>query len=380
MTAAARITAPTVALFLPSLDGGGAERVFVDLANRFATLGLRVDMVLASAAGPYLEELAPAVRVVDLGASGVIASLPRLARYLRTENPDALLSGLDHANLVAILANRIGGSRTRCVVSVRGVPSAVLRQERTVSRWLSIQLAKILYRFAAGIIANSDSVAIDVVKSLGVGEGRVDVVHNPLDVARIDELSRATVEHPWLAPGAPPVVLGVGRLSAVKDYRTLIDAFAIVRAKRDCRLVILGDGPDRDLLEAQLTRCGLQDDCHLPGFVANPFPWMRRASVLVSSSLTEGCPNVLLQALACGTPIVSTDCPGGSAEILANGKWGRLVAVGDSRSMADAVLATLDAREHPPVQRRAEDFAIGATADRYLRILLPTHASIGVGT
>lgn len=370
---------PAVALYLPSLEGGGTERVFVELANRFAATGIRVDLVLASASGPYLAELAPGVRVVDLAASGVVASLPRLTRYLRAERPDAMLSGLDHANLVAILACRLAGGRTRCVVSVRGVPTAVYRQERTASRWISIQLARILYRFADRVIANSKTVASDVVQALRIGADRVDVVYNPLDVARIESLSRATVDHPWLAPGAQSVILGVGRLSPVKDFPTLIEAFRIVRTRLDGRLVILGEGPDRALLESLLARHGLQEHSYLPGFVSNPFPWMRQAGVLVSSSLTEGCPNVLLQGLACGAPIVSTDCPGGSAEILANGQWGRLVPVGDAQAMARAVLETLEAPVHPDVRRRADDFAIATAADEYLRILLPSKAAIGRG-
>lgn len=369
-----------IALYLPSLEGGGTERVFVELANRFVALGLRVDMVLASATGPYLAELAPEIRVVDFGASGVVASVPALMRYLRAENPDALLSGLDHANLAAILACRTSGRRTRCIVSVRGVPTAVLRQERTVSRWFSMQLARIMYRHADEIIANSKSVATDLAQSLGIGQGEINIVYNPLDVARTEMLSRAMVQHPWLASGAPPIVLGVGRLSAVKDFPTLIRAFAIVRSAQECRLIILGAGPDREPLESLLVQHGLRDDSYLPGFVANPFPWMRHAGALVSSSLTEGCPNVILQALACGTPIVSTDCPGGSAEILEDGKWGRLVPVGDHRSMARAVLATLQARRHPEVRRRAQDFAIDAVAASYVRTLLPAHASAGGGT
>ncbi len=371
--------APTIALYLPSLEGGGTERVFVELANQFVSTGLRVDFVLASASGPYLQELSPEVRVVDLGASGVIASLPKLARYLRAARPDAMLSGLDHANLVAILARRMAGGRTRCVVSARAVPTAVYRQEKTVSRWLSIQLARILYRVADRIIANSKMVAADVVQVLGIGADRVDVIYNPLDVVRIESLSRATVDNPWLAPGAPPVILGVGRLAPVKDFPTLIEAFRIARLQRDCHLVILGEGPDRELLESLLIRLGLREHSYLPGFAGNPFPWMRKSGVLVSSSLTEGCPNVLLQGLACGVPIVSTDCPGGSAEILANGRWGRLVPVGDAQSMAGAVLETLDAREHPDVRKRAEDFAIATAANEYVRVLLPVRTFTGRG-
>ena len=364
-------SSPTIGLFLPSLAGGGAERVFVQLANAFVALGFRVDLALASAKGPYLDELCTDVRVIDFGASGVLASLPKLADYLRSERPDVILSGLDHANIIAIVARSISRSKTRCVVSVRCVPTAVYREDRSVRHWIALQLVKVTYEFADAVIANSRTVAADLLQSLRVSRRKLNVVYNPLDIDRIEEMSRAAVDHPWLTRREAPIVLGVGRLSVLKDFPTLIRAFAKVRSKHDCRLVILGDGPDRGKLESLIRELRMSSDTYLPGFVNNPFPWMRHAGVLVSSSLTEGCPNVLMQGLACGTPVVSTDCLGGSAEILQCGKWGRLVPVGDVTAMAEAILTTLDSATLPDVRRRADDFALNEIARQYLRILFP---------
>jgi glycosyltransferase involved in cell wall biosynthesis len=367
------VSSPTITLFLPSLEGGGAQRVFVELANEFVALGLRVNLALASAHGPYLEEICTGVRVIDFGASGVLQSLPKLARHLRSERPDVMLSGLDHANIIAMLARVAAGKGTRCVISMRSVPTAVYRESRSVRGWLLLQLIKVAYPFADAIVANSEAVASDLLQLLRITRSRLHIVYNPLNTSWIEKSSREEVDHAWCAPGAPPIVLGVGSLGVLKDFPTLIRAFSIVRSIHDCRLVILGEGAQREELEGLIHELGLERDVYLAGFVGNPFAWMRRARVFASSSLTEGCPNALMQALACGTSVISTDCVGGSAEILQHGKWGRLIAVGDYRAMADAIAKTLEATTQPDVRQRANDFAHDRIARQYLRILLPNH-------
>ena len=367
------MASPTITLFLPSLEGGGAQRVFVELANEFVALGLRVNLALASAHGPYLEEISDGVRVIDFRASGVLQSLPKLARHLRSERPDVMLSGLDHANIIAMLARVAAGHGTRCVISMRSVPTAVYRESRSVRGWLLLQLIKVAYPFADAIVANSEAVASDLSQLLRITQSRLHIVYNPLNTAWIEKASREEVDHSWCAAGAPPIVLGVGSLGVLKDFQTLIRAFSIVRSIRVCRLVILGEGPQREDLERLIYELGLERDVHLAGFVGNPFAWMRRATVFVSSSLTEGCPNALMQALACGTSVISTDCVGGSAEVLQSGKWGHLVAVGDYRAMADAIAKTLEATIHPDVRQRANDFTHDRIARQYLQILLPNH-------
>jgi glycosyltransferase involved in cell wall biosynthesis len=351
--------------------GGGAERVFVQLANEFVALGVHVDFALASAYGPYLDEIAPGVQVIDFGAPGITRAMPKLARYLRLERPDAMLSGLDHANLVAILARFVSGNRTRCVISERAVSTEVYREDRSVLGRITPRLMRVAYRFADNIIANSQFVASDLSQFVRIPKSKLSVIYNPLDIGSIDELSREHVAHPWCEADTPPIVLSVGRLDRFKDFQTLIRAFSIVRSERDCRLVILGEGADRAKLEHLIGQLGLQRDIHLPGFVGNPFAWMRHAAVFVSSSLTEGCPNALMQALACGTHVVSTDCAGGSAEILEGGKWGRLVPIGAPEAMAAAILNTLDSSSHPDVRKRADSFALRRIAQEYLHILLP---------
>lgn len=362
---------PKVTLFLPSLDGGGAERVFVQLANEFARLGYPVDLALASARGPYVDEISNSVRVIDFDARGVLHALPKLVRYLRSERPNVMLSGLDHANIVAVASGCLARSRTRCVISIRSVPTAVYREARSTRSWGVFRLMRIAYRLADGIIANSEAVARDVSEFVGIERSRLQVIYNPVDCAHVEALSHERVSHDWCDSGAPPLILGVGSLTVLKDFSSLIHAFAVVRSKRDCRLVILGDGPERPKLERLIRELQLRDDVYLPGFVSNPFAWMRRAGVFVSSSLTEGCPNALMQALVCGTPVVSTDCPGGSSEILQGGKWGRLVAVRDPAAMAEAIASALDDGNRIDGKCRASDFAHDRIARQYLLAMLP---------
>ncbi len=364
-------SSPRVVLYLPSLAGGGAERVFVELANEFADLGLRVDIALASAEGPYLSEVSKAVRIVDFAAGGVARSVRKLMAYLRAEKPDAMLSGLDHANVMSVVARVAARARTRCVVSSRSVPTMLGKEGGHFRAWAVLKAAGIAYRFADAMIANSDGVATDLSRFLHIPRKRINVIYNPLNLESIERRSREPVDHPWVAEGAAPVVLSVGRISVLKDFPTLVRAFAQLRGRRDCRLVILGEGPDQASLAALIRELGVESDVSLPGFVPNPYSWMRRSGVFVSSSLSEGCPNALMQALACGTPVVSTDSVGGAAETLQHGKWGELVPVGDAAAMAGAIGRTLDARTHPDVRQRAKDFAHDRIARQYLQVLLP---------
>jgi glycosyltransferase involved in cell wall biosynthesis len=360
-----------VALFLPSLEGGGAERAFVELANAFVTRGIRVDFVLAESDGPYVSELSPAVRIVDLGTTRWADVLWKLARYLRRERPSVLLSGLDAANVVAVLASTLAGVPSRCVIGQRAVIRSVWQIEhpRTWRFWL--WLMRQTYSRARLVICNSTAAATEVLRELGVNPGKCAVVLNAVDIARIEAFANEKIEDFWLATSAPPMLLSVGTLTPRKDTQVIVRALAIVRQSRECNLMILGEGPERRPIEALIHELKLEDCVRMPGFKPNPFPWIARADVLLSASLAEGCPNVIQQALACGTAIVATDCPGGTAEVLENGRWGRLVPTRDPQAMAEAILATLESPNIADGRVRARDFDTGRTAERYLQLLLP---------
>jgi len=358
----------SVAIFIPSLRGGGAERVMVMLANEFASRGYEVDLVLARAEGPYLSNVAENVRVVDLGASRVLTSLPRLVRYLRRERPYAMLSALNHANVTAILAKWIARVSTRIVVSERNNVSLSTQSAQGMMPRIVFRLMGWTYPHADGIVAVSSGVADDLAPAIGIARERITVIYNPV-MPVCEDHTETSYAHPWFAPGSPPVILGVGRLTEQKDFFSLIRAFAKVRIQYNCRLMILGEGELREELEDLVKSLGLDSDVALPGFVENPYFYMSRAAVFVLSSQWEGLANVLIEALACGCPVVSTDCPSGPSEVLENGKWGRLVPVGNVDALAEAVLATLTEDTHPDVVSRARDFCVEQAATRYLDVL-----------
>lgn len=360
-----------MALFLPSLRGGGAERVMVNLARGFVERGLAVDLVLAKAEGPYLSQVPREVRVVDLQASRVLTSLPGLVRYLRRERPAAMLSALDHANIVAIWARKLAGVRCRVVVSVHSTLSRATVNASTSRGHLIPSLIRMFYPWADAVVAVSRGVAEDLVRTTGMPQESVKVIYNPVVTPELLEKAREPLDHPWFAPGQPPVILSAGRLTAAKDYPTLIRAFALVRAERPARLMILGEGDERANLESLVRELGLKDDISMPGFVDNPYAYMARAAVFVLSSAWEGFGNVLVEAMAVGTPVVSTDCPSGPAEILEGGRWGRLTPVSDASALAAAIIANLKEGPKDPkgLRCRARTFSLHNIVEKYLEVL-----------
>jgi glycosyltransferase involved in cell wall biosynthesis len=306
---------------------------------------------------------------VDLHASRVLFALPGLVRYLRQEKPRAMLSAMEHANVVALMARQFAGGQTRLVITEHNTLTNLTANDPSLrARWLPYVM-RWVYPFASTIVAVSAGVADDLAKVLSLPRDRIKVIYNPIDSVRIFSLASAGFEHPWFSPDSPPVILGVGRLSMQKDFKTLIQAFAILRNKRKARLIILGEGEERETLENMIATLDLTSDIALPGFVGNPMAYMRNAAVFVLSSLFEGLPTVLLEAMCCDTPVVSTDCPNGPAEILENGKWGRMASVGDIDGLAQAMIKTLDEPKHPNVLQRAKYFSVENAVTQYLEVL-----------
>lgn len=362
-----------LAIFLPSLNGGGAERVMVTLANAFATRGFSVDLVLAAAKGPFLKDVLPIVRVVDLKAGRTIKALLPLARYLRSERPVAMLSAMSHANVVALLARRLAGVALRLVVSERSTISVEQGLARGMAAHLNYWLVPLLYPGADGVCTVSQAASKDLAIFARLPMQRVQTIYNPFDLSCIGQRAVEPLDSPWFASGQPPVLLAIGRLTEQKDFSTLILAFSQLRKQCAARLVILGEGEQRPVLEALLVEMGLGADVvQLPGFVANPFAWLARCSLFVLSSRWEGLPGVLVEAMACGTPVVSTNCLSGPDEILEGGRWGRLVPVGDVSALAQAMVSTLamPRDELPDVRQRAADFEKNRSVDAYLDILI----------
>ena len=357
-----------LAIFLPALGGGGAERVMLKVAQGMVGRGYSVDLVLTQVAGPYLAEVPHSVRLVDLKASRVLSSLPSLVRYLRRERPDTLLSGL-YANVMALWARSLARVPTRVVVSEHNTLSLAVRQATDLRVRLAPQLIKRFYRRADGIIAVSAGVADDLSRVTGIPRHLIQVIFNPIITPDLRVKSQAPLDHPWFNPGEPPVILAAGRLTAQKDFPTLIKAFALIQEGRKARLLILGEGKERPAIEALVKQLGLEEDVSLPGFVVNPYPYMVRAPVFVLSSRWEGLPTVLVEAMFCGALIISTDCPSGPREILRDGLYGQLVPVGDPVKMAKAIENGLAGKMPHPPEECWKPFELDRVTDQYINIL-----------
>lgn len=360
-----------ISLFVPSLRGGGAERVMSVLARGFAEKRLSVDLVLVNATGPYLADIPDSVRIVDLNSRRALTALPALVRYLRRERPAAILSTLFHANIVALWARALSRVPVRVVIRLPNMLNAGVGRKQSVKDKIVSRLMTYAGRNADAVVALNGTMAAEFQTATGVAQEKIKVINNPFPVERIAARAKQPLNHPWFQAEQPPVVLAVGRLTHQKGFDDLIDAFAILRRQQAARLIILGDGELRPALQAGIDELGLSDDVALPGFDDNPYQYMQRAAAFVLPSRWEGFPNALTEAMACGAPVVATDCPGGSAEILAHGKWGELVPVGDPHAMADAIGRTINADDHPDVERRADDFSVDGVVRLYLEQLLP---------
>ena len=302
------------------------------------------------------------------------SSIFPLVAYLRRQRPHALLSVANHTNGAALWAWRLAGVHTRLVIRVSNHLSRTeqpIPRRRNTLHTLRLWPACLCYAWADQIIAVSQRVADDVMSITGLPAERVRTIYNPVISPELSAQAAEPLEHAWFAPGQPAVILSVGRLTKQKDFATLLRAFARLRAVREARLVILGEGEERPNLIELARQLGISAEVALLGCVANPFPYMKQAAVFVLSSAWEGLPSVLIEALACGCPVVSTNCPGGAAEILSNGRYGRLVPVGDDEKLSDAILAVLAA----PPQRQmltagTARFATDSAVDQYLEVLL----------
>lgn len=358
-----------LALVISSMDGGGAQRAVAKLASGLAEAGHDVDLVLGRAEGPYLAELSPRVRVVDLGVRRFALALVPLAGYLRRARPVAVFSALDYVNVVTVLARRLSGVPTRLVVSERNTLSVGARHgsgRRT--RWMPAAV-RWAYPRADAVVAVSSGVAEDLVAHCGLAPGTVEVLNNPVVTPALERMRAAPVPHPWLADPTVPVVLTVGRLVPQKDHATLLEAFARVRRSMPARLLVLGEGPLRPELERRVTELGLEADVALPGFCANPYPAMGAARVYVLSSRWEGSPGALIEAMACGARVVATDCPSGPREVLAGGRHGRLVPVGDVAALAVGIRDALTGDLAPPPRESWAPYEQDASVAACLQLL-----------
>ena len=355
-----------VALFLPSLGGGGAERVMVTLANALAERRFAVDLVLWTESGPLRSLLYEKVHVVALGTHNPVRLVFGFARFLKTSKPDVVISALFVGNIIAALGKAASRSRTHLILTEHVAIGTYLRNEARRFRRLCIPpLMRTTYLLAQDIVAVSRGAAQSLAPVLGkTTSERITVIYNPIDLAGIEAMAGADETASWNVP----TIINVGRLVEQKDQETLVRAFAKVRSRRPCRLVILGEGEKREVLVALAQKLGVGSEVLMPGFMANPYSWMKKSAVFVLSSKFEGLPTVLIEAMQCGIPVISADCPSGPAEILEHGQWGRLFVPGDVDALASAIEDALDGKLVADVRRRATDFSIVAAVSRYVAL------------
>ena len=364
-----------VALYVPTLVPnwiGGAERIMLNLAQGLAQRGVSVDILVIEPSGPQmlLDELPPEVRIQRLRNSrrGEFA-LPALISYLRKEQPACLIASVMPGTLVAIWAKVLSGVSVKVILRESGTVSEYLPPDSLRNRFYR-SLIRLFYPRADHLIANSKNAAQDLAITLKLPEERVSVVYNPTVTPNMLAKAEESIDHPWFKHQRVPVILGVGRLGKEKGFTALIHAFDIVRRIRAARLMILGEGQERPMLEALVHKLGLQEDVELPGYVLNPYPYISGSQVFVLSSIYEGLPNTLIEAMACGTTVVATDCPSGPREILDNGKFGQLVPVGDITALAQAIVVALENPFDPMVLKtRANMFSIDNIIDEYIKII-----------
>ncbi len=397
-----------LAFLLPNLGGGGVQRNTLITASALRSRGYPVELVLCSEKGPLFQEvpdaitcttldkmpgwlgrwcalrgnpsLLPALTLPVLAAgkpSKTLRYLPSLTDYLQRSQPDVLFAATTFQNIEAVLARNAARVRTRVVVTQSTNFSSWHQVSREWRRQHLLPLLRHSYHHADAVISVSNAVADDLSRYAGIARDDISTIYTPLVPENIAERAAEPLEHPWFQQGDTPVLLAVGRPGRAKDYPTLLRAFALVHRKRRVRLVILGEArnPHKNQermgeLQALISELGISEDVDMPGYTHNPYRYMARAALLVLSSIYEGFPSVVPEALACGCPVVSTCCPGGASEALDHGRYGKLVKVGDDRAIAEAINATLDTPlDTDRLVKRGTAFSVRRSTDAYEALL-----------
>jgi glycosyltransferase involved in cell wall biosynthesis len=354
-----------IAAFLQDLAGGGAERVAITLLNELAETH-DVSLVLARNEGPYLADVSGRIESIDLAAGTTMQAIPKLAQWIRANRPEILMTHLTHVNVAGALAVRLSRMPVQQVAVEHNQMGLNYERIKRKTVRLAYQAARYIYPGIPAIVSVSAGVEASVARFTRITGQNCRVIANPVLTPHLRKLMDEHPVHPWLSDGGDPVILGCGRLVEQKDFANLIAAFAQVRQNRRVRLLILGEGDLREPLQRQINEAGLTEVALLAGFDRNPYAAMRAARLFVLSSRWEGLPTVLIEALATGVNVVSTNCPSGPDEVLDEGRFGALVPIADATALARGIQTALDAPIAPDIlKERAEHYSLERATARY---------------
>jgi len=361
----------SIALFLPTLTPGGIETCMLNLAEGFVQQNITVDLIVADYRGDFITKVPDEVSIIDLEVDRVLKSIIPLRQYLVNSKPNVLLSGHTHANIAAIIAGKMSNTKTTVAIGVHNTHSLSTSTSRSIKSKFEKRLYSYMYTYADEIIAVSEGAKQYTVHHTPLTDRDISIIYNPVITDDLYEEITKPVDHRWLSDESLEVVLGAGRLVEQKDFETLLCAFKIVvRDNNQARLLIAGEGPKENELQQMISNHGINDRVELLGYIDDLCAYMNAADVFVLSSKSEGFGIVLVEALAVGTPVISTDCPHGPNEILENGEYGELVAVGDTDAMADAIKGSLSTKNNPTkIKKRSEEFSVSTISEEYAKVL-----------
>lgn len=368
-----------ISFFLPSLEGGGTERNVVNLLRNFNKNDYDLFLVLGEKKGVFLKEISQDIPIIDFNANNSLIVFLKLIKYFKKEKPDFFVSAFPHFNIISILARNFSKAKTKIIITEHTPPSFFPDAVKSIFRKLIACiflpfLRKIIYPKADRIVCVSQGVAEEFSNINGAKE-KVRVIYNPVAEERIHQLSQEPVKHPWFQNANIPLIISVNRLIKIKDFPTLLSAFVLVLKEQSARLVVLGEGEERQKLEKLSEKLGISENVAFLGFQENPYKFMKRSSVFVLSSKFEGFCNALIETMTCGTPVVSTNCVSGPGEIIENGKSGILVPVSNPQALAEAILKVLN---NPSLahkfsdegKKRAEYFSVEKSVKEYEKLIL----------
>lgn len=351
----------SISLFMERPDAGGANRNLIHISKYLIEKNYTVNYILGSTDGAFYEKIPDGVNLIDLGSSNRLSTIWKLSKYISREKPDRIMSTTHVSITIAHLANLLSEYDGAEFIARQGTHLTEHTVNSDFRHSILFHLLKILFPMSDKVIAVSEGVKEDLVDSTRLSKSDIDVIYNPAipSLSEVDELSNADPGHEWLTNKDHTVILGAGRLVKQKDFVTLLTAFSDVRETIDAKLIIIGDGDDFDDLRDKSYELGISDSVSFPGYIDNPYPYMARSDVFALSSAWEGFGVVLVEAMSCGTPVVSTNCKSGPSEILEDGTYGPLVPVGDAQGLSSAIIEMINEPTCSQLLReRAEDFSI----------------------